>query len=139
VAVDQMTFTAAGSVTALSAQRSGKTTVMLMLASLLRPDLGQLRWPAHRCRPVQTPPAWLDADTFGSYDNLTAVKCWSSSPPRHRIARAARTARARELLALAPGGIRHAPVHCSPGQKQRLACAAIVHSPTAVARQPASG
>ncbi|HZE65732.1 MAG TPA: ABC transporter ATP-binding protein [Sporichthyaceae bacterium] len=148
VAVDQMTFTAPpGSVTALVGPNgSGKTTVMLMLASLLRPDLGQLRVAGHD--PVAAPSevrrrlGWMP-DTFGSYDNLTAREVLEFFAAAHRMPRAARAARARELLALVHlEEFADAPVHVlSRGQKQRLGLArAIVHSPDVLLLdEPASG
>jgi ABC-2 type transport system ATP-binding protein len=148
VAVDQMTFTApSGSVTALVGPNgSGKTTMMLILASLLRPDAGTISIAGHD--PVTAPTevrrrlGWMP-DTFGSYDNLTSREALEFFAAAHRMPRAARARRARELLALVHlEEFADAPVHVlSRGQKQRLGLArAIVHSPDVLLLdEPASG
>ncbi|HEY3605295.1 MAG TPA: ABC transporter ATP-binding protein [Sporichthyaceae bacterium] len=148
VAVDQMTFTAPpGSVTALVGPNgSGKTTIMLILASLLRPDVGQISIAGHD--PITAPVevrrrlGWMP-DTFGSYDNLTSREVLEFFAAAHRLPKAARTRRARELLALVHlEEFADAPVHVlSRGQKQRLGLArAIVHSPDVLLLdEPASG
>ncbi|HEY2831745.1 MAG TPA: ABC transporter ATP-binding protein [Sporichthyaceae bacterium] len=148
VAVDDMTFSAPpGTVTALVGPNgSGKTTLMLMLASLLRPDAGQIRVAGHD--PVTEPTevrrrlGWMP-DTFGSYDNLTSREALEFFAAAHRLPRAARASRTRELLALVHlEEFADAPVHVlSRGQKQRLGMArAIVHSPDVLLLdEPASG
>jgi ABC-2 type transport system ATP-binding protein len=148
VAVDEMSFEAPpGTVTALvGANGSGKTTILLMLATLLRPDAGQLLVAGHD--PVRSPRevrrllGWMP-DTFGTYDNLSAREVLRFVGAAYRMPRAAARDRAAELLELVRlTEFADRPVHVlSRGQKQRLGLArAIVHSPAVLLLdEPASG
>ncbi|HEY0637645.1 MAG TPA: ABC transporter ATP-binding protein [Pseudonocardiaceae bacterium] len=148
VAVRDMSLRAApGEVTALVGPNgAGKTTLLLILATLLVPDAGEVRVAGHdpvrESGAVRARMGW-SPDFFGLYDTLTAREYLEFFGSAYRLAPAAATARADELLELARlGEYRNQPVHVlSRGQKQRLALTrAMVHGPSVLLLdEPASG
>ena len=136
-----------GNVTALiGPDGSGKTTLMLMLASLLRPDSGSIRIAGHD--PVTETAAaraqlgWMP-DVLGSWSSLTVRATLQITGRLYRLDKYLAVQRAEELLVLV--GLAHLadqPTRVlSRGQKQRLSLArALVHDPAVLLLdEPASG
>lgn len=126
-----------GAVTALvGSPGSGRTTLLMVLATLVRPDSGEIRVAGYD--PVRAPGqvrarmGWMP-DSFGAYETLTAREVLEFVAGAYRFSRLDRTARATELLEwarLAPYADQPVQV-LSRIQKQRLGLArAIVHRPT---------
>jgi ABC-2 type transport system ATP-binding protein len=148
VAVDTIDVTAPRScVTALVGPNGGgKTTLLLVLATLLRPDSGTV-WVANH-DPVTDPRAvraltgWMP-DSFGTYDTLTGCEVLEFAAAAYRFSRDFGAQRARELLELIHlADYADLPVHVlSRGQKQRLGLArALVHDPVVLLLdEPAAG
>jgi ABC-2 type transport system ATP-binding protein len=136
-----------GRVTALVGPNgAGKTTLLLILATLLVPDEGSVRIAGFD--PVQSPDevrarmGW-SPDVFGLYEGLTCLEYLEFFAAAYRLPAAARTSRARELIALARlHEYAGQPVHVlSRGQKQRLGLMrALVHRPEVLLLdEPAAG
>lgn len=114
---------------------SGRTTLLMMLATLVRPDSGEIRVAGYD--PVRAPGqvrarmGWMP-DSFGAYETLTAREVLEFVAGAYRFSRLDRAARATELLEwarLAPYADQPVQV-LSRIQKQRLGLArAIVHRP----------
>ena len=136
-----------GTVTALIGPNGcGKTTLMLMLAGLLRPDAGTISiagtdplvdGPAARSRV-----GWMP-DILGTWDSLTCVETLTTFGRAYGVAPAEARDRAFALLErvhLADLAAQPARV-LSRGQKQRLSLArALVHNPSVlILDEPASG
>jgi len=136
-----------GTVTALIGPNGcGKTTLMLMLAGLLRPDAGTIRV-AGRDPLVDGPAArsqigWMP-DSLGTWDSLTCVETLTTFGRAYGVPPAEARDRAFVLLErvhLADLAAQPARV-LSRGQKQRLSLArALVHTPSVlILDEPASG
>ncbi|WP_062070262.1 ABC transporter ATP-binding protein [Demequina sediminicola] len=147
-AVTDATLTVpAGSVTALIGPNGcGKTTLMLMLSGLLRPDSGTITVagcdPRTDAAAVRASIGWMP-DQLGSWDNLTCLQTLTLMGEAYRIPRATARTRGMELLArvhLTEFAERPARV-LSRGQKQRLSLArALVHDPAVLLLdEPANG
>ncbi|WP_062077069.1 ABC transporter ATP-binding protein [Demequina globuliformis] len=147
-AVQDATLTVpAGSVTALIGPNGcGKTTLMLMLSGLLRPDAGTITVAGHNpstdAAAVRASIGWMP-DQLGSWDNLTCLQTLTLMGEAYRIPRATARARGVDLLArvhLSEFAERPARV-LSRGQKQRLSLArALVHDPgVLLLDEPANG
>lgn len=138
---------APGSVTALIGPNGcGKTTLMLMLAGLLKPDAGHVRVvghdPAIDPKAARTSVGWMP-DSLGTWDSLTCLETLHTFARAYGMNQAQADERARTLLtrvhledlALQPARV------LSRGQKQRLSLArALVHDPRVlILDEPASG
>jgi len=138
---------APGEVTALIGPNgAGKNTLLLVLATLLRPDAGTVRVAGHDAtRDVDAVRANLGwaPDVFGLYDGLTCREYLEFFADAYRLPREAGRRRAAELLERTHlDEFADRPVHVlSRGQKQRLGLArALVHEPTVlVLDEPAAG
>ncbi|HEX7350527.1 ABC transporter ATP-binding protein [Brachybacterium sp.] len=147
-AVRDLSFTAPrGAVTALVGPNGcGKSTLMLMLASLLAPDSGRVLLngvdPSADSTSVRASVGWMP-DQFGAWDSLRVAEVLEvmgrayfrpSQPLRSRI---------DELLELMDlASLSQQPAHVlSRGQKQRLGLArALIHEPSVlILDEPASG
>jgi ABC-2 type transport system ATP-binding protein len=147
-AVRDVTFTVPrGSVTALVGPNGcGKTTLMLMLASLLKPDAGDIRIagfdPVTEPLQVRAALGWMP-DVLGSWASLSVRATLEITGRLYRFPAARSRSRAAELIDLV--GLREvaeAPTRVlSRGQKQRLSLArSLVHDPQVlVLDEPASG
>lgn len=136
-----------GTVTALIGPNGcGKTTLMLMLAGLLRPDAGVITVSGHD--PAVDGPAararigWMP-DSLGTWDSLTCAETLETFGQAYGLSGADARDRAFALLQqvhLAELAAQPARV-LSRGQKQRLSLArALVHSPSVlILDEPASG
>jgi ABC-type multidrug transport system ATPase subunit len=136
-----------GVVTALIGPNGcGKTTLMLMLAGLLRPDAGSIRVAGKD--PLTDGPAarshvgWMP-DVLGTWDSLTCVETLTTFGRAYGVPQAEARDRAFGLLErvhLADLAAQPARV-LSRGQKQRLSLArALVHQPSVlILDEPASG
>ncbi|AXK46238.1 ABC transporter ATP-binding protein [Brachybacterium saurashtrense] len=147
-AVHDLSFTAPrGAVTALVGPNGcGKSTLMLMLASLLAPDDGRVLIdgidPAADSSAVRERVGWMP-DQFGAWDSLRVAEVLEvmgrayfrpAAPLRTRVAELLET---MDLVPLA-----QQPAHVlSRGQKQRLGLArALIHEPQVlILDEPASG
>lgn len=137
----------AGSVTALIGPNGcGKTTLMLMLAGLLRPHDGQIEVagysPTKDAAAVRAAIGWMP-DQLGSWDNLTCLQTLTLMGAAYRIPKAQATERGMDLLRrvhLEEFANRPTRV-LSRGQKQRLSLArALVHDPAVLLLdEPANG
>ncbi|WP_084039176.1 ABC transporter ATP-binding protein [Demequina sp. NBRC 110053] len=147
-AVDSASLTVRhGHVTALIGPNGcGKTTLMLMLSGLLRPDSGEIRIAGHDPRTdsaaVRAAIGWMP-DQLGSWDNLTCLQTLTLMGEAYRIPRATARERGLSLLRrvhLEEFAERPARV-LSRGQKQRLSLArALVHDPAVLLLdEPANG
>lgn len=147
-AVQDATLTVpAGSVTALIGPNGcGKTTLMLMLSGLLRPDTGTINVAGHNpstdAAAVRAAIGWMP-DQLGSWDNLTCLQTLTLMGEAYRIPRATARERGLDLLErvhLIEFANRPARV-LSRGQKQRLSLArALVHDPQVLLLdEPANG
>ncbi|GIG54971.1 ABC transporter ATP-binding protein [Demequina activiva] len=136
-----------GEVTALIGPNGcGKTTLMLMLAGLLRPHAGQIRVagadPRTDAAAVRAAIGWMP-DQLGSWDNLTCLQTLTLMGEAYRIPKG--TARERGMALLERvhlGEFAHRPARVlSRGQKQRLSLArALVHDPQVLLLdEPANG
>ncbi|MFC7375038.1 ABC transporter ATP-binding protein [Brachybacterium sp. GCM10030267] len=147
-AVHDLSFTAPrGAVTALVGPNGcGKSTLMLMLASLLSPDAGRVLVdgvdPSADSPAVRERVGWMP-DQFGAWDSLRVgevleVMGRAYFLPTERLRR-----RVDELLRLLDlASLASQPAHVlSRGQKQRLGLArALVHEPSVlILDEPASG
>ncbi|WP_084077413.1 ABC transporter ATP-binding protein [Demequina sp. NBRC 110057] len=147
-AVDNATLTVpAGSVTALIGPNGcGKTTLMLMLAGLLRPDEGTISVAGHDPRTdaaaVRAAIGWMP-DQLGSWDNLTCLQTLTLMGQAYRVNKADARARGEHLLGRVHlEEFAHRPARVlSRGQKQRLSLArALVHDPQVLLLdEPANG
>ena len=147
-AVRDVSFVAEpGTVTALIGPNgSGKTILLLMLASLLRPDSGTIRIagfdPVTDTAAVRARLGWMP-DLLGSWSALTVRATLETTARLYRMDAAMAAARAEELISLV--GLEHLAAQptrvLSRGQKQRLSLArALVHDPTVLLLdEPASG
>ncbi|MGP9693353.1 ABC transporter ATP-binding protein [Brachybacterium sp. AOP25-B2-12] len=147
-AVSGMSLTAPrGQVTALVGPNGcGKSTLMLMLASLLAPDTGTVRIcgidPSVDARSVKRLVGWMP-DQFGTWDSLRVHEVLEVVGAAYEMPAAAIRTRVPELLDLLdlePLASRKAQV-LSRGQKQRLGLArSLMHSPQVlILDEPASG
>ena len=138
---------APGTVTALIGPNGcGKTTLMLMLAGLLKPDAGTVAVggldPSVNPKSARVAVGWMP-DALGTWDSLTCLETLVTFGRAYGLTAAAADAKARELLervhledlALHPARV------LSRGQKQRLSLArALVHNPSVlILDEPASG
>jgi ABC-type multidrug transport system ATPase subunit len=136
-----------GRVTALIGPNGcGKTTLMLMLAGLLRPDAGHIRIagydPATDGSLARTAIGWMP-DVLGTWDSLTCEETLTTFGRAYGLDADAARARSYALLErvhLAEYASQPARV-LSRGQKQRLSLArAMVHDPDVlILDEPASG
>ncbi|MFV0633928.1 ABC transporter ATP-binding protein [Demequina sp.] len=136
-----------GHVTALIGPNGcGKTTLMLMLAGLLKPDAGTISVAGHNpqtdAAAVRAAIGWMP-DQLGSWDNLTCLQTLTLMGEAYRIPRATARERGLSLLSrvhLEEFANRPARV-LSRGQKQRLSLArALVHDPAVLLLdEPANG
>lgn len=136
-----------GEVTALVGPNGcGKSTLMLMLASLLAPDQGTVRIsgldPSVHGAEVRRRVGWMP-DQFGTWDSLRVHEVLSTIGAAYEMPQGAIRARVPELLHLLDlEPLASQPAHVlSRGQKQRLGLArAMMHSPEVlVLDEPASG
>lgn len=136
-----------GSVTALIGPNGcGKTTLMLMLAGLLRPDAGTVAIAGkdpHLDGPLARSRVGWMPDTLGTWDSLTCAETLTTFGRAYGADRDAARDRAFALLErvhLAEYSAQPARV-LSRGQKQRLSLArALVHNPSVlILDEPASG
>lgn len=138
---------APGTVTALIGPNGcGKTTLMLMLAGLLRPDTGTIqvagRDPLVDGTAVRTSIGWMP-DQLGVWDNLTCLASLTLFGEAYGLTKAEARARGTELLGtvhLSEFANRPARV-LSRGQKQRLSLArALMNDPKVLLLdEPANG
>ncbi|WP_062200316.1 ABC transporter ATP-binding protein [Demequina salsinemoris] len=136
-----------GKVTALIGPNGcGKTTLMLMLAGLLRPDAGEIRVagadPRTDSAAVRAAIGWMP-DQLGSWDNLSCLQTLTLVGQSYRIPAAQARAKGLSLLRkvhLEEFADRPTRV-LSRGQKQRLSLArALVHDPAVLLLdEPANG
>ncbi len=136
-----------GQVTALIGPNGcGKTTLMLMLSGLLRPDAGQIRIagydPTEDGAIARTSIGWMP-DVLGTWDSLTCVETLTTFGRAYGMSTDDARARAFALLDrvhLAEFAGQPARV-LSRGQKQRLSLArSMVHDPSVlILDEPASG
>ncbi|WP_291379437.1 ABC transporter ATP-binding protein [Demequina sp.] len=136
-----------GSVTALIGPNGcGKTTLMLMLAGLLRPDGGEVRVggisPGASPKAARTAVGWMP-DVLGTWESLTCRETLATFARAYGLTPADADARAFSLLErvhLADLAEQPARV-LSRGQKQRLSLArALVNDPPVlILDEPASG
>jgi ABC-2 type transport system ATP-binding protein len=125
---------------------AGKTTTMLCLATLLRPDSGDISVfghdPRSKHREVRGLVGWMP-DFFGVYDDLTCREYLDFFAAAYRVQATVRRRRVDDLLELA--GLAHkaeADVsNLSRGMQQRLGLArTLVHDPQLlILDEPASG
>ena len=147
-AVADLSFTAPrGAVTALVGPNGcGKSTLMLMLASLLAPDSGRVLVggvdPAEDSAAVRAQVGWMP-DQFGAWDSLRVAEVLEVMGRAYFLPPAQLRGRVDELLELLDlVPLAQQPAHVlSRGQKQRLGLArALVHDPQVlVLDEPASG
>ncbi len=147
-AVNNLSFTAPrGQVTALVGPNGcGKSTLMLMLASLLAPDRGRVLIdgidPAVNSPAVRARVGWMP-DQFGAWDSLRVAEVLQVTGQAYFQKRDELNARIEGLLDLLDlGSLAEQPAHVlSRGQKQRLGLArTLVHNPSVlVLDEPASG
>lgn len=138
---------APGTVTALIGPNGcGKTTLMLMLAGLLKPDAGRVsvggRDPSIDPKAARTRVGWMP-DSLGTWDSLTCLETLHTFARAYGMTKDAADSRARSLLervhledlASQPARV------LSRGQKQRLSLArSLVHDPRVlILDEPASG
>lgn len=138
---------APGTVTALIGPNGcGKTTLMLMLAGLLRPDTGTIQVAGHDPlvdgTTVRTSIGWMP-DQLGVWDNLTCLASLTLFGEAYGLTKAEARARGTELLGtvhLSEFANRPARV-LSRGQKQRLSLArALMNDPKVLLLdEPANG
>ena len=124
---------------------AGKTTRMLVLATLLKPDAGEVRVagfdPVTQADEVRARMGW-SPDVFGLYDTLTCREYLEVMAAAYKLPSSSRPERVEHLLGLARLPAPDAPVHTlSRGQKQRLGLVrALVHDPAVLLLdEPASG
>ncbi|PMC76982.1 multidrug ABC transporter ATP-binding protein [Brachybacterium sp. UMB0905] len=147
-AVANLSFTAPrGAVTALVGPNGcGKSTLMLMLASLLRPDTGRVLVdgidPAEDSPAVRARVGWMP-DQFGAWDSLTVLEVLETMGRAYFLPTAQLRERVDHLLELLDlTSLAQQRAHVlSRGQKQRLGLArALVHDPSVlILDEPASG
>lgn len=136
-----------GAVTALVGPNGcGKSTLMLMLASLLAPDSGRVLIggidPTKDSPAVRRAVGWMP-DQFGAWDSLRVAEVLEVMGRAYFLPSRQVSTRAMELLDLMDlQTLAQQPAHVlSRGQKQRLGLArAMVHSPQVlILDEPASG
>lgn len=147
-AVNGLTFTAPrGAVTALVGPNGcGKSTLMLMLASLLAPDSGRVLIngvdPSVDSAAVRASVGWMP-DQFGAWDSLRVAEVLEVMGRAYFLPSAQLKQRVDELLQLMDlVSLAQQPAHVlSRGQKQRLGLArALIHAPSVlILDEPASG
>ena len=147
-AVHDLSFTAPrGQVTALVGPNGcGKSTLMLMLASLLAPDSGRVLVggidPAQDSPAVRSLVGWMP-DQFGAWDSLRVAEVLEVMGRAYFMPWEQLRPRVQELLQLMDlVSLAQQPAHVlSRGQKQRLGLArALVHRPQVlILDEPASG
>jgi len=147
-AVAGLSFTAPrGAVTALVGPNGcGKSTLMLMLASLLAPDSGRVLVdgvdPSEDSAAVRASVGWMP-DQFGAWDSLRVAEVLEVMGRAYFLPTEQLRPRVNELLALLDlESLAQQPAHVlSRGQKQRLGLArALIHSPRVlILDEPASG
>src|SRR5699024_1866434 len=147
-AVHDLSFTAPrGAVTALVGPNGcGKSTLMLMLASLLAPDTGRVLIdgvdPSADSPGVRAPVGWMP-DQFGAGDSLRVAEVLEVMGRAYFLPTAQRRQRVDELLQLMDlASLAQQPAHVlSRGQKQRLGLArALIHAPSVlILDEPAYG
>ncbi|MEE1650693.1 ABC transporter ATP-binding protein [Brachybacterium sp. J144] len=147
-AVSDLSFTAPrGAVTALVGPNGcGKSTLMLMLASLLAPDTGRVLVdgvdPAQDSPAVRAAVGWMP-DQFGAWDSLRVSEVLEVMGRAYFLPADRLRRRVDELLHLLDlDTLAAQPAHVlSRGQKQRLGLArALVHEPRVlILDEPASG
>jgi ABC-2 type transport system ATP-binding protein len=136
-----------GSVTALIGPNGcGKTTLMLMLAGLLKPDGGTIHVggmsPLEHPKAARTAVGWMP-DVLGTWESLTCLETLETFGMAYGVSATEATERGFALLErmhLADLAAQPARV-LSRGQKQRLSLArALVHDPgVLILDEPASG
>jgi ABC-2 type transport system ATP-binding protein len=125
---------------------SGRTTLFLMLSSLLAPDAGQIRIdgidPIENPQGVRSILGWMP-DSLGAWNSLNSLETLEMTGRLYGLDKAAATVRARRLLAdVGLEDLATSPARVlSRGQKQRLGLArALVHDPRVLLLdEPASG
>lgn len=136
-----------GTVTALIGPNGcGKTTLMLMLAGLLRPDAGRIAIggvdPITHGAQVRSSIGWMP-DQLGAWDNLTCLQSLTLVGQAYKLPAAKAKERGRELLDVVHlGEFASQPARVlSRGQKQRLSLArALVNDPSVLLLdEPANG
>lgn len=147
-AVHDLSVTAPrGAVTALVGPNGcGKSTFMLMLASLLAPDAGRVLVdgidPAVDSSAVRARVGWMP-DQFGAWDSLRVTEVLDVMGRAYGLSAAGLRQRVDHLLDLLDlSTLAQQPAHVlSRGQKQRLGLArALVHEPSVlILDEPASG
>ena len=147
-ALNGISFTAPrGRVTALVGPNGcGKSTLMLILATLLAPDAGRVEVcgldPRTHASEVRARVGWMP-DQFGTWDSLKVREVLSTVGDAYFMDRDDIAERSRELLALVDlDSLAQQPAHVlSRGQKQRLGLArALMHRPEVlILDEPASG
>ncbi|MGO2558898.1 ABC transporter ATP-binding protein [Brachybacterium sp.] len=147
-AVLDLSFTAPrGAVTALVGPNGcGKSTLMLMLASLLSSDSGRVLVdgvdPSADSPAVRASVGWMP-DQFGAWDSLRVAEVLEVVARAYFLPTAQRRQRVDELLHLMDlASLAQQPAHVlSRGQKQRLGLArALIHAPSVlILDEPASG
>lgn len=147
-AVHDLSFTAPrGAVTALVGPNGcGKSTLMLMLASLLAPDSGRVLIhgvdPSVDSPTVRASVGWMP-DQFGAWDSLRVAEVLEVMGRAYFQPAAQLRHRVDELLQLLDlASLAQQPAHVlSRGQKQRLGLArALIHAPQVlILDEPASG
>lgn len=147
-AVHDLSFSAPrGTVTALVGPNGcGKSTLMLMLASLLKPDTGRILVdgidPSADSPAVRQRVGWMP-DQFGAWDSLRVAEVLEVMGRAYFLPTAQLRPRVDELLRMMDlATLAQQPAHVlSRGQKQRLGLArALVHSPDVlILDEPASG
>ncbi|MGP9539391.1 ABC transporter ATP-binding protein [Brachybacterium sp. AOP43-C2-M15] len=147
-AVHDLSFAAPrGAVTALVGPNGcGKSTLMLMLASLLAPDSGRVLIgdvdPSIDSPTVRASVGWMP-DQFGAWDSLRVAEVLEVMGRAYFLPAAQLQQRVDELLRLLDlASLAQQPAHVlSRGQKQRLGLArALVHDPSVlILDEPASG
>ncbi|GAA4518491.1 ABC transporter ATP-binding protein [Brachybacterium paraconglomeratum] len=147
-AVHDLSFTAPrGAVTALVGPNGcGKSTLMLMLASLLAPQSGRVLIngvdPSVDSPTVRASVGWMP-DQFGAWDSLRVAEVLEVMGRAYFLPGAELRQRVDELLELLDlASLAQQPAHVlSRGQKQRLGLArALIHGPSVlILDEPASG
>ncbi|MDN4475257.1 ABC transporter ATP-binding protein [Demequina sp. SYSU T00192] len=136
-----------GTVTALIGPNGcGKTTLMLMLAGLLRPDAGEIRVagadPRHDSAAVRAAIGWMP-DQLGSWDNLTCLQTLTLMGRGYRLHKHEARERGAGLLDMVHlSEFADRPTRVlSRGQKQRLSLArALMNDPQVLLLdEPANG